>query len=162
MNRHPGHAGTAQLCHTQSACSSYRLSRNGRTLARRQFVGVYYEDEWGNPTCRGKTQIAAQETEHGLFGAMENLRLCVCKASVKDQKRRFFFGWRARQESNLYQELRKLSFYPLNYGRAELLLYLFLCTALKPGCPCCLAVRPIHAMPAIRRAGDRRATATFV
>lgn len=25
--------------------------------------------------------------------------------------------WRARQESNLYQELRKLSFYPLNYGR---------------------------------------------
>ena len=26
--------------------------------------------------------------------------------------------WRARQESNLYQELRKLSFYPLNYGRS--------------------------------------------
>ena len=26
--------------------------------------------------------------------------------------------WRVRQESNLYQELRRLSFYPLNYGRA--------------------------------------------
>lgn len=32
--------------------------------------------------------------------------------------------WRARQESNLYQELRKLSFYPLNYGREEAVLYL--------------------------------------
>ena len=26
-------------------------------------------------------------------------------------------NWCARQESNLYQELRKLSFYPLNYRR---------------------------------------------
>ena len=26
-------------------------------------------------------------------------------------------NWRARQESNLYQELRKLTFYPLNYRR---------------------------------------------
>ena len=26
-------------------------------------------------------------------------------------------SWRARQESNLYRELRKLLFYPLNYGR---------------------------------------------
>lgn len=32
-------------------------------------------------------------------------------------------SWRARQESNLYQELRKLSFYPLNYGREEAVLY---------------------------------------
>ncbi len=30
---------------------------------------------------------------------------------------RLICDWRARQESNLYQELRKLSFYPLNYGR---------------------------------------------
>lgn len=35
--------------------------------------------------------------------------------------------WRARQESNLYQELRKLSFYPLNYGRKEAVLYLSFC-----------------------------------
>lgn len=34
--------------------------------------------------------------------------------------------WRARQESNLYQELRKLSFYPLNYGHREAVLYLLL------------------------------------
>lgn len=27
------------------------------------------------------------------------------------------FNWCARQESNLYQELRRLPFYPLNYGR---------------------------------------------
>lgn len=32
--------------------------------------------------------------------------------------REFLSWWRARQESNLYQELRKLSFYPLNYGRS--------------------------------------------
>ena len=28
-------------------------------------------------------------------------------------------SWRARQESNLYRELRKLLFYPLNYGRRD-------------------------------------------
>src|SRR3546814_11847880 len=30
---------------------------------------------------------------------------------------RFASIWRARQESNLHLELRRLSFYPLNYGR---------------------------------------------
>lgn len=34
------------------------------------------------------------------------------------KKRKSLILWRARQESNLYQELRKLSFYPLNYGRS--------------------------------------------
>lgn len=34
------------------------------------------------------------------------------------KKRKSLILWRARQESNLYQELRKLSFYPLNYGHS--------------------------------------------
>ena len=39
--------------------------------------------------------------------------------------------WRARQESNLYQELRKLSFYPLNYGRSARRRY---CTQFSRNC----------------------------
>src|SRR5690554_2634107 len=42
------------------------------------------------------------------------LALDTCFSNYIGHVRRF---WRARQESNLYQELRRLPFYPLNYGR---------------------------------------------
>src|SRR5690606_38469748 len=48
---------------------------------------------------------------------------CVDRARNGPKKRKCLILWRARQESNLYQELRKLSFYPLNYGRKEATLY---------------------------------------
>lgn len=40
--------------------------------------------------------------------------------------------WRARQESNLYQKLRRLSFYPLNYGRGVVIVACFVETVLYP------------------------------
>ena len=53
---------------------------------------------------------------------IRSFRRADLRASGPGKTRPLIF-WRARQESNLYQELRKLSFYPLNYGREEALLY---------------------------------------
>lgn len=54
---------------------------------------------------------------------IRSFRRADLRASGPGKTRPLIF-WRARQESNLYQELRKLSFYPLNYGRKEAVLYL--------------------------------------
>ena len=53
--------------------------------------------------------------------ARHELRVTNCASRLALEMK----WWRARQESNLYQELRKLSFYPLNYGRSarEAVLY---------------------------------------
>ena len=65
----------------------------------------------GLPDCPGTASLQADIHS-------ETLRKLVTQTSRVTRKHLIL--WRARQESNLYRELRKLLFYPLNYGRRVL------------------------------------------
>lgn len=52
--------------------------------------------------------------------------LSVIIKSIKKPRFRVVFKWCAQQESNLYLQLRRLTLYPLSYGRGKLYHFLLL------------------------------------
>ena len=76
-----------------------------------------------------ESRLESKQADCGGYGELEEIRHTnecrrACNAVLLSRQAFGFRNfenyrsiWRARQESNLYLELRRLLFYPLNYGR---------------------------------------------
>ena len=99
-------------CQQTKVRIAWRLVRRTRASAAPQMGWGWTAGKLSGEFDRGAGEAAI---------ARHELRVTNCASRLALEMK----WWRARQESNLYQELRKLSFYPLNYGRSarEAVLY---------------------------------------